>query len=233
MTTVASPSQIWSSMPGWGIVADLTPSELIVTRRIKVIQKLSISALVLLVILLGGLFGYAWLQARSASSDLQMEQARSQALIAQQGKYSGATRVQASIDGIDARLSQLMTADVDLATTVGKVRGLLPAKMTLTSLNVSISKAGAASATGQNSSTGTSLDTSGHQAIGTIQLTGTSSSLTDLAQYVLALKSLPGVTNVLPTSNSASGKTVTYALNLSLTDQLLSHHYDLGAQGAR
>src|SRR4051794_7261014 len=96
--TLASPSQIWNSMPGWGIVADLTPSELIVARRIKTIQKLIVAGLALILILLGGLFGYALLHSHTASSDLAVEQDRSQVLIAGQSKYSGVTQVQASID---------------------------------------------------------------------------------------------------------------------------------------
>jgi hypothetical protein len=226
--TLASPSQIWNSMPGWGIVADLTPSELIVARRIKTIQKLTVAGLALIVILLGGLFGYALLQSHAASSDLAVEQDRSQVLIAGQSKYSGVTQVQASIDGVDTNLAKLMASDVDLASEIGKIRAALPSGMTLKSLNVSISSAGAAAAGSQQSAIGSSLDTSGHHPIGSIQLTGTAGAMTDVARYVLQLQALPGLTDVLPTSNAADGASGSFSINLSLTDQLLTHRFQLG-----
>ena len=50
MTTHAQPNQPWSSMPGWGIVADLTPPELIASRHLKVLRKWIVLGLVVLVV---------------------------------------------------------------------------------------------------------------------------------------------------------------------------------------
>ena len=52
MTTMATPQQIWNTMPGWGIVADLTPPELIATRRLRLLRKLLAAGLSVLLVLL-------------------------------------------------------------------------------------------------------------------------------------------------------------------------------------
>ena len=41
-----SGQQLWSTMPGWGIVADLTPPELIASRRLRLLRKLLIAGAV-------------------------------------------------------------------------------------------------------------------------------------------------------------------------------------------
>ena len=50
MTTHAQPNQPWNGMPGWGIVADLTPPELIASRHLKVLRKWIVLGLVVLVL---------------------------------------------------------------------------------------------------------------------------------------------------------------------------------------
>ena len=53
--TAPAPVQLWSTMPGWGIAADLTPPELINSRALKTMRKwLGAGLVVLLLACVGG-----------------------------------------------------------------------------------------------------------------------------------------------------------------------------------
>ena len=226
MTTLTTPEQIWNTMPGWGIVADLTPPELIASRRLKVLRKLLVACLSVLVVLLALGYGYVRLQAHSAANSLADANLRTMQLRAEQSKYSTVVRVQGAIDGVETVTSRLLSSDVDLAALLGALRQPLPASMSMNSVSLTISQAGAGAAAASKSTN--SLDTSGHQGIGKVQLEGNSQSVDDLAAYVSALQQVPGVVDVVPGSNTVSGGTVTWSLTCSVTDQLISHYFDKG-----
>lgn len=233
MTTLATPQQIWNTMPGWGIVADLTPPELIASRRLRVLRKLLAAGLSVLLVLLGIGYGFARLQSHSAASSLADSNLRTVQLRAEQSKYGTVTRVQGSIDNTETAISKLMSSDVDMDKFLSEVRLALPATMTISSIDLSISQAGAGAAAAAKAATSNSLDTSGHLPIGKVQLQGNSHSLTDLASFVTGLQQVAGVTDVVPGNNTVSGGTVAWSLSCSVTDQLISHYFDKGKAAAK
>ncbi len=224
MTTLTTPQQIWNTMPGWGIVADLTPPELIASRRLKVLRKLLIACLSVLVVLLAVGYGYVRLQAHAAASSLADANLRTVQLRTEQNRYSAVTRVQSSIDGVQIVISHLMSSDVDTDQLLTALRQPLPADMSVSSLELTISQAGAGAAAATKA--GGSLDTSGHQVIGKVQISGNAHSLDGLASYVTGLQKVAGVTDVLPGNNTVSGGTVAWSLSCSITDQVISHYFD-------
>lgn len=209
---------IWSGMPGWGIVADLTPPELVAARRLRVVQKFALLGIVVVLLLCAGGYVLAFVKHSSASDSLAASKHRTSQLQAQQLQYTKVTNIQQQTQSINAQLATLTANDADVAILVAKMRDALPGTMSLTSLTVSIS--GAAGGT----NTAASLDTSGHAAIGTVTLAGSAQHLVDLAGYVTALSELPGVANVIPASNS-TGTTgaAQWNVTLQLTDALYSH----------
>jgi hypothetical protein len=225
MTTISSPTQIWNTMPGWGIVADLTPPELTASRRLAVIRKALLIGLALLALLLLLGYGYAFHTKNSASSALATEQSRTSRLLVEQNRYGAVTQLHGSIAAIDTKLATLMTGDVGFSTTVGALVDALPPTMAISDLEVKISPAGAAAATAGQGSAGTSLDTSGHQPIGQVTVNGSSHSLDDLPGYLAKLRQIKGVIDVVPTSNQVSGPSVQFNVTLSLTDQVLTHRF--------
>jgi len=225
MTTLTTPQQIWNTMPGWGIVADLTPPELIASRRLAVLRKLLIACLSVLLVLLAVGYGYVRLQAHSAASGLADANLRTVQLRNEQNRYAPVTRVQNAIDGVETVTSKLMSSDIDMAQLLTALRQPLPASMSVSSVTLTISQAGAAAA---SSSGGNSLNTSGHQGIGKVQLEGDAQSVADLAGYVVSLQQVPGVVDVVPGSDTVSGGSVTWSLTCSVTDQLISHYFDKG-----
>ena len=230
MTTLTTPQQIWNTMPGWGIVADLTPPELIASRRLAVLRKLLVACLSVLLVLLAVGYGYVRLQAHSAASSLADANLRTMQLHNEQNRYAPVTRVQAAINGVEVLTSSLMSSDIDMAQLLTALRQPLPASMSIDSVSLTISQAGAGAAAANKS--GNSLDTSGHQGIGKVQLEGNAHSVDDLAGYVTSLLQVPGVVDVVPGSNTVSGGTVSWSLSCSVTDQLISHYFRAG-KGAK
>ena len=192
MTTMTKPNQIWSTMPGWGIVADLTPPELIESRRLNVLRKIIGAALALLVVILAAVYAFAYLGNSSASDALSAEQSRTSSLIASQSQYSNVTRIQAKLTQIDGQLKTVMGSDVDMQPLVASLRAALPNTMSLKNIVLSLTPATA------NSAAASGLNMSGHQVVGSVTLSGDARSLAGVSAYVDALGALPGVEVVRP-----------------------------------
>ncbi|HET6878335.1 MAG TPA: hypothetical protein VFH38_12455 [Jatrophihabitans sp.] len=214
-----SSTQLWSTMPGWGIVADLLPPEVVAARRVRGIRKVVAYVVLAIVLLAGAGYGYAYWQVHKASTALTAAQAQTATLAAEQQKYDVVVQVQGETQHVQSELGTLLTGDVDLSHLVAAVVQRSPVPSGITSIQVTLTgAAGAAAApTGADA-----LDMSGHQHIGTITLSGVARTLDQVAAYVTQLSQLPGVVTVFPTSQADDGKQVTYSLQLTLTDQLLT-----------
>lgn len=220
----AHTTQLWNTMPGWGIVANLLPPEILAARRVRVLRKLVVAALALVLLLGAGGYGYAYWRARSAQSDLHAAQDRTAQLQAQQSKYSGVVQLQDETALIKSQLGGLLTTDVNVPRLATAVMALNPSPSGLTALDVEVSVASAQSGTSGDASSGV-LDTSGHQHIGTITVTGTVHTLADVATYVTRLSRLPGIVEVFPANQQNDGKLVTYSIEMTMTDQLFTNRY--------
>lgn len=104
MTTVLEAPQLWSTMPGWGIVADLTPPELIESRRLKALRKLIVAGLVAVLVLCAGGYELARLQRSSAQGALDRTSERTTQLQAQVSRYSGVTRIQGTVAQVQSTI---------------------------------------------------------------------------------------------------------------------------------
>lgn len=219
--TAGNPSaQLWSSMPGWGIVADLLPPEVVAARRVQGIRKVVAYVVLAIVLLAGAGYGYAYWQVHKATASLSAAQAQTASLQAEQQKYNVVVQVQGETLHVQTELGTLLAGDVDLPTLVAAVVERSPSPAGISSLQVTIT--GASSSAGSTEG-GAALDMSGHAHIGTITLTGVTRTLDEVALYVKRLAQVPGVVTVFPTSQAVDGKQVTYSLQLTLTDQLLTH----------
>jgi type IV pilus assembly protein PilN len=215
-------TQLWSSMPGWGIAVNMLPPEIIAARRIRVIHKMLISALAVIVVLglLG--FGYAYWQVHSASSGLTAVQSQTTQLESQQVKYNPVLVLQAEIAHIAEELTTLTTNTVNLPHLVLQVAALAPHPGQLTKIDVEVLAAAPANTSGATPDNTGSLDSSGLPHIGVITVGGTVRSVADVAAYARALNALPGIVEVFPTSAQASTGGLSYTIEMTMTDQLLS-----------
>jgi hypothetical protein len=215
-------AEVWNSMPGWGIVADLTPPELIKSRELKVLRKLIVTILAALLVLCVGGYVLAAGKHSAADASLRDVQARTGALNAETHKYVGVTKLKGTVTEVQNQIATVMAGDVDLTKLMGQIRSSVPAAMSIKQLALVLTPLGVA---------GGGLDTSGRMHIGTVTISGAGRTLDDLSAFVDKLKVLPGVVDVLPGSNLLDGGGTQYSLTLSVTDALLSHHFDLPKVG--
>jgi type IV pilus assembly protein PilN len=231
MTTITEPRELWSTMPGWGIVANLLPPEVLQARRVRAVRKGIVILLCALLVLAGAGYAYAYLQSRSAAQSLAAEQARTSQLLVEQNKYSGVTQIQGDVAHVQKQLTTLMKSDVDVPNLLGRVLSKLPAGASVSQMILNISVPSTTAPPTANGTT--SLDTSGQTHIGTMAITGTARTLIDVSTFVDAIGVLPGVVDPFPTANAESNKGATFTLQLTLTDQLLSHRFDTTSPGGK
>lgn len=221
--TVAPPAQLWSTMPGWGIAADLTPPELINSRELKTLRRWLAAGLVVLLVACVAGFVLAKRQHSAAAGALAQVQAQTSQLQAGEREYAGVTQIQGSVTQIQAQIAKVMGSDVDLVQLMGRLSSELPAPMTISAEAVTISLAGAAAAPAA----------SGLPTIGAVTISGTGRSLDNLATYIDKLQGINGVVDVNPTTNAISGKVANYSLSLNLTAAVLSHRFDVAKTGTK
>lgn len=232
MTAVLT-KNLWNSMPGWGIVANLLPPELLEARRAHGLRRLVAFGAcgVLLLALLG--YGYASWRGHSASDALSREQAKTHSLTVQQGKYSEAVQIQGTLAQVQSQIHTLMADDVQFAGLVGTLRGDLLPGMAISQLTATVNSGfGTAGAAGSGANSGSALNTSTDKAIGTITLTGTARHFSDVSGYVDRLGTVKGLASVYPISNAANTGGVQFSLQITITDKSLSHKYDTVKSGA-
>jgi hypothetical protein len=225
-----TPASSWNSMPGWGIVGDLTPPELINARRLQSLRRIIAAALGVVVLLCGAGFGYAMMQHSSAADDLDAAAAQTTQLTISVNRYSGITRIEGEVAAVNTQLATLMKTDVDAARLLTEIRAELPGSMSID--NISLAFIDPSVSVGAQSSS-SSLDPSGHQRIGTVTITGSGRTLTDLAGFVDQVSAIRGVTDVVPTSNQQAKQVASFSLSLALTDQLYSHKFDYPQKGGK
>jgi hypothetical protein len=216
-------------MPGWGIAANLTPPELIASRRLRRVKERLVMAILVIVLLAAGGYAYAFWQVHTAQGGLQSAEQRTAQLRSQETQYSVVTTLQGNIGSVRHQIQKLMAGDVDVSAVLTTVEHALPPGVAITELTLSMDGASAGAPAGGNDS----LDTSGKLHVGQITLQGTGRTLVDASTYVAALAALPGVVDVFPTSNVTQAVGTQFALTVNLTDSLLSHRFDVtGAPGA-
>jgi hypothetical protein len=216
----AAPS--WGSMPGWTIVGDLTPPELINARRLHTLRRLIVVALGVVVVLCVLGYGYSLVQHSRATDDLAEASTQTTQLQLETNKYSGITRIETTVAGIKGQLATAMANDVDTAALVAKLRQALPGSMSIDNLTITITGV----STSSSSTSGTSsLDVSGHPIIGSVTINGSGQQLSDVSTYVDNLGKIKGLTNIVPTSNAVQDHVSQYTVMLALTDVLYSHHF--------
>ena len=224
--TAPAPAQLWSTMPGWGIAADLTPPELINSRELKTLRKWIGAGLVILLLACTAEYLAAARQHSAASAALDEVNAQTSQLEAGVRKYAGVTQIQGNVTQVQTQIAKFMGTDVDLVKLMSRLRSALPAPMTITSETVTITAATAVTAP-------TGAAPALQATIGTVTISGTGRVLANLATYVDRLQAIPGVTDVNPTSNVRSGRSTHYSLSLNLSAATLSHRFDVSRKGAK
>jgi hypothetical protein len=220
MTSVVDRTAPWSAMPGWGIFADLMPPELVAARGLKSLQKKILVVLIVVVLICAGGYGYALTKHSSAASALSQAQAKTTRITAEQGKYASVTQIQNTTREVQSQIAGVMTDEVDFAALLGKIRGALPGSMSITTTTLTMVATASTAA-------GVSLSGSGAARIGTVTIAGAGQTLDDLSTYVVALSKIPGVVDVIPSSNNSAGPITAFNLSFGITNELYTHRHDV------
>lgn len=227
MTTTLDPPAVTAVRPDWGMYADLTPPELLRSRRLHGLRRTLLLALLALLAVIALVFAGSIWRSHEAAGVLAEQQTQTSRLQADQQRYAQVTQVQDSTRAIRSQLAGLGGGDVDVPALLGAVRTALPRSAALGELGVTLSGAGgAAAAVAPQSGADGSLDTSGNPVIGNVTMSGTSSRLADLAAYVAALQRTRGFVDIVPVTNQGTGSAFTFTVTASLTDRVLSHRFD-------
>lgn len=206
-----------SSMPGWGIVADLTPPELIAARGLRTLRRALLVGLAVIVLVCAG--GY-WLARHSdnkAHDQLAAANSDTTQLMSQRAGFAIVTEVQSATNGIRSQLSSLFSTDIDVTSALEQVQASLPKGMSLTSLTV----APATPSLGADPSNPSLMQ------VGTVTMSGTAATLDALPIYVSRLGQLKSFTDIVPTTNTKASKNVSWTVTAAITGHLLSHRYSI------
>jgi hypothetical protein len=222
MTTM-QPRELWSTMPGWGIVANLIPPELLQARRARALRKLMTAVLCLLLVLAGAGTSYAMYRSHEAAQSLAAEQSRTSQLVVEQNRYGDVTRIQGDVAQVRTQLATLMGMDVDAARLIVNVVGQLPAGASVTQLALTIAEP---TPTAANNNGAAVLDTSGQPHIGTVTISGEAHTVSDVALFVVRLAGVKGVVSPYPTTNTVNDAGTQFTVQFSINNSLLSHRYD-------
>lgn len=229
MSTMMQRPQLWSVHPGWGIAVDLTPPELLNRRHVRVLRKAVIAGIVAVFVLCVGGYVLAVQRRSDAQDALDTAQMQTSRLHSQTAKYSVVTKIDGTVDQVRAQVAGLMKGDIALDTLLTKVRASVPKGMSIDQLSVTISLATVAP--GQGAAAG-SIDRTGHVRVGNIGIQGRTDAIPAISGFVDRLEKIPGVVDVVPTSNSLGATGGQYAINLGIDDRLLSHRFDV-TKGAK
>lgn len=225
----------WGSMPGWSVVADLTPPQLVNARRVAALRKWLLLALVLVVLVCVAGYGLAYLSHGRAEDDAASANNDTSFLQHQADRYSGITRIQSITDTTNSQVAQLLSQDVDVPKLAGQIRAALPASMSIQNLTINFT-AGSTSGTAGSGTASTPLNTSGLPEIGVITVNGSAHAINDLPTFVDRLSAISGLVSVLPqTDQTASGKAAKtqFSITAAMTNQLLSHQFVSGPTGGK
>lgn len=220
------PVQAWNTMPGWGITANLLPTEIITARRVRVLRKMVLLAIAGVLALGVGGYVYGYFQNDQATSELNAALAQTAALHAQQEKYQDVVAISGQVDAAKAQMAGLLGTDVDMTALLQDLVARGP-RGAIATVTVTLQAPGATS-----SSVATLPDPSGQLPVGMVTLSGDTSSMAEVAAGVKRLSAVPGIVEVYPSSQQDSGKSVTYSLQVTLGDKIYSHRYDVSPSTA-
>ncbi len=222
MTAVMAPPDrhAWGSMPGWDVVADMTPPELVQARWISLLRRRIAAGCLLVLAICAATFGYAAVRHQAARDEATAATDRTTQLTRTVERYSGITVIETTVTDLDRQVATLLKNDVDLPRTVTAINRALPGSMTIQAISLTLTPEGSVEGEG-------SLDRSGHPSVGTVSISGAGRTLDDLPAFVDRLAAIKGVADVLPSSNVVAGRTAQYSVSLTLTDALYTHRFDV------
>jgi hypothetical protein len=216
MTVTMERAGLWQVRPGWGISVDLTPVEIVNTRKVRSLKKLIVATLALVLVLCFGATAKTLLDKVDAQDSYDAAQATTTELQAEAATYAGITAMQTTIAESDVQVAALMSNDIDFVNLLARIRTALPPGVSIGTQTVALALQAAADPAAVPAAPGSAI-------IGSVLLSGSGGSIKDLASFVTNLIRLKGVVDVVPTSTSKTDDGVDYTMTLNITDTLYTN----------
>jgi hypothetical protein len=230
MTVTMERAGLWQTRPGWGIAVDLTPVEVVNTRKVRSLKKLIVAGLALIVVLCVGATFVTLLDKVDAQDGYDEAAAATADLQAQAAKYTDITAMQTTTSQVEAQVATLMSNDVDIVNLMARIRTALPAGVSISNETVALALQTATDAAADPAADPAAAPAApGTTIIGSVTLVGSGGAIKDLAAFVTNLIKLKGVVDVVPTSTSKIETGIDYTLSLNITDALYTHRFDAAA----
>jgi hypothetical protein len=223
MTVTMERAGLWQTRPGWGIAVDLTPVEIVNTRKVRSLKKLIVAALGLVLVLCIGATFATLLDKVDAQDSYDASEATTADLEAEAAKFADITAMQTTIDQAETQVSTLMSNDVDFVNLMARIRTALPPGVAINNEAIALAQQPAADAATDPAAVPAAPGTT---IIGTVTLSGSGGAIKDLASFVTNLIRLKGVVDVVPTSTSKTETGMEYTLVMNITDTLFTHRFD-------
>ncbi|TFD55426.1 hypothetical protein E3T55_01045 [Cryobacterium frigoriphilum] len=201
---------------------DLLPPEIRAERRERLRRRrLGIGVIGVVVVTLLGV-GAANFVASTAQGRLESEQARTVALVAEQGKYADIREMQTQVELARAAQRVGASTEIDWRDYLQQVQATLPGGVAIETVDVD-------SASPLTAYTQATAPLQGAR-LATVQFTATSLVLPDVPTWLRALATLPGFADALPgsvTRDDASGA-YTVTITMHINDEALAQRFTEG-----
>ncbi|TQS45394.1 PilN domain-containing protein [Cryptosporangium phraense] len=227
MTTIMTPP-IHDASRLYALGANLLPPEIEQQRQFVRIRLIVLASIGTVIVLLAAWFALAkW---ETSRQDSKLADAETEAIVLrqQQRQYSELITAQTQSTKIGNQLSTLLATDVTWSTLLTKLRAATPTGLDLTGITVTLTDPTTQGTTGGNSTATTASglpSKDGKTPIGSLTITGSSTSKPAIATYADAVGKLPGVGNVMLSGVTAQDDGSDFTLRVDLSPSLLSHHY--------
>jgi Tfp pilus assembly protein PilN len=207
--------------------ANLLPPEVGLAAKGRVLRRNAIALIILAVlVVIAGYAGGTFL-ALGAQAQLDAATARTQALIAEQGKYAEVRQVTTMLETATAAKQVGTSTEIDWKAYLEDIQASLPAGTLVTNVV-------AETATPLSTFAQPAVPLQGNR-IGELTFTATSKSLPDVEKWLQALAELNGYVDASPGSVSLNDDTGTYEVSITMhiDEDALLLRYDDEAREAR
>ena len=229
MTTLATPPVV-NDRPSPGdegrhvlVFANLLPDEVVSARQNGHSRRIVVFALVGVLIVLAIGYGLSALQTSVARSDLRKAQAQQLDLMNQQNSYSKLQKTQDQTAQLNQDLATLMAGDLQWATLTRSVRAAAPSGVSVVSINATLQTSSATSTS--SVSANTALLPAGVNVIGSMTLSVSAQSISQISQYLLNLDKVHGLVDAAPAGYSSATKSLNATVNVYVTSDALGGRY--------
>lgn len=236
--TTQLPATAWQGHPGWGIAVDLTPREVLVSRRLRVHQRLIGLALVLVLLACAGVSLLVLAERSTAQRDYDRELARTGQLAAEAEQYAVITTMQSVTAQVQATLATVLVQDLDFVNLMAFVSAARPPGLSVTSEAVLLSPPvvvpeavpaapdAAPDAAADPAVPATpAVPAAAPVIVGSVTISGSGPDISLINPFVTRLNRIRGVVDVVPTSVTQSETGMDYTITLNITDELYTGRF--------